>query len=110
MADTMYSLRKLSGNKAQQQQRFHLAAPDPRSAEPALYSPKSSFLSEALDSADSVRFSKFELFERLRNLNEMGFCSSLGLARAADFQFAISRFDPPAPASQAAVNWKIVLT
>jgi hypothetical protein len=36
----------------------------------------SEFLSGALDSADSVRFSKFEVFETLMNFNEMSFDSS----------------------------------
>ena len=39
-------------------------------------SPNGSFLSKALDSADSVRFSKFECFELFMNSDEMGFYNS----------------------------------
>jgi hypothetical protein len=37
--------------------------------EPAYYSPKGPFLSEALDFTDSVRFSKFERFEQLMRVD-----------------------------------------
>jgi hypothetical protein len=46
------------------------------SAEPAHSSPNGSFLSRALDSANLVRFSKFECFEMLMCPNQMGFCCS----------------------------------
>jgi hypothetical protein len=46
---------------------------DSRLAEPAYYSPKVPFLSEALDLVDSVRLSKFERFELLKNLCGMQF-------------------------------------
>jgi len=46
----------------------------PKPAVPAYYSPNGLFLSEALDSTVSVRFSKFERFELLMNLCEKRFC------------------------------------
>ena len=58
---------------------------------PAYYSPKGPFLSEALDSADSVRFSKFERFELLMNFSGKGFC---GFSRTGEsVRFQIRQFE-----------------
>jgi hypothetical protein len=46
------------------------------------------FISEALDSADSVRLSKFERFELLMNPEKRGSAVSLAQARASDFQIS----------------------
>jgi hypothetical protein len=46
-----------------------------QSARSAHSSPNGPFLSGALDSADSVRFSKFKCFARLTNAYEVGFCT-----------------------------------
>ena len=66
------------------------------------FSPNGPFLSGALDSADSVRFSKFECFERLMNFNEMGFCSSSWTGKS--IRFRIRHIDvrilPPQPPIQ----------
>jgi hypothetical protein len=48
---------------------------------PAYYSPKGLFISKALDSTDSVRFSKFERFELLMNTRKKRFC---GCSRAGE--------------------------
>jgi hypothetical protein len=54
---------------------------DTRSAESAYYSPKRPLLSEALDSTDSIRFSKFQRFELLMNHEKKGSAVSLGQPR-----------------------------
>lgn len=53
-----------------------MRAPYSEWAPSADYSPKRRFFSKALDSADLVRFSKSELFERLINSSETEFCSA----------------------------------
>src|SRR6266705_4899234 len=53
-----------------------MSAPDSRSTAPAHCSPTGPFLSEALDSVNSVRFSKFQPFERLMILSGNRFCCS----------------------------------
>jgi hypothetical protein len=50
------------------------------------FSPNGSFLSRTLDSAHSVRFSKFECFETLMNSDEMGFCSSSRTGKSIRFR------------------------
>jgi hypothetical protein len=57
-----------------------------QSAKSAHSSPNRSFLSEALDSTDSVRFSKLECFERLMNASEIGFCSSSRTGKSNRFR------------------------
>jgi hypothetical protein len=57
----------------------------PRSPGPACYSLKDPFVSEALDFADSVRFSKFERFEMLTNLRGEKFC---GFSRTTNVRTA----------------------
>jgi hypothetical protein len=51
-----------------------MRAPDSGSAEPANYSLKGPFLSEALDFIHSVRFWKFERFELHMNFSGKRFC------------------------------------
>jgi hypothetical protein len=67
--------------------------PDFQTAELVHSSPNGPILSRALDSADSVRFSKFECFQRLMNSMKWGSANPLGQARASAFEIAISRFD-----------------
>jgi hypothetical protein len=55
---------------------FLIGAPNSQSAKPAHFSPNDPFLSEALDSEDSVRFSKFKRFEELMKFNEERFWNS----------------------------------
>ena len=63
--------------------------------------PNGSILSRALDSAYSVRFSKFECFERLMNSDEMGFCKSSRAGKSIRFRnrHIEVRFLPPQPGS-----------
>jgi len=65
--------------------------------------PNGSILSRALDSAYSVRFSKFECFERLMNSDEMGFCKSSRAGKSIRFRnrHIEVRFLPPQPSSPA---------
>jgi hypothetical protein len=75
--------------------RLHLGA---RSAVSAHSSPNGSFLSGALDSADSVRFSKFECFETLLKSNELGFCCSSRTGKSIDIKNRhIERFESSHP-------------
>lgn len=59
------------------------------------------FLSGALDFADSVRFSKFECFERVMNSNEAGFCGSSRTGNSNRFRIRHMevRIPPPQPGS-----------
>ena len=72
---------------------------DSRSAESAYYSPKGPFLSEALDSTDSIRFSNFQRFELVMNFGGKGFC---GFSRTGEsVRFPIRHLEvrilPPQP-------------
>jgi hypothetical protein len=50
------------------------------------------FISEALDSADSIRFSKIQRFEGPIDFSEKKFCGSSRIGEGIRFQFVISRF------------------
>ena len=65
---------------------------------PARSSPNGPFISGALDSADSVRFSKFECFERLMDCSEVGFFNSSRTGNSIRFRIVIGS-NPPAPAN-----------
>jgi hypothetical protein len=64
---------------------------------PAYSSPNGSNLSRSLDSVDSVRFSKFECFERLRNSDEKGFCKSSRACKSIRFRNRHIEFDSCRP-------------
>src|ERR1700730_16074407 len=74
---------------------------DCRSAESAYYSPKGPFLSEALDSTDSVRFSKFERFELLMTFDGKRFCDFSRTGESVQFpiRHLEVRILPPQPGS-----------
>ena len=71
---------------------------DSRAAEPRYYSLKGPFLSEPLDSAHSVRFSKFDRFELLISFSGREFGHFSWIAESVrfftvGFQFTISRLE-----------------
>ena len=76
---------------------FLIVESGPVSAKPAHHSPNRPFLSGALDSANSVRSSKFQRFEGPMNFNEKRFCGSSRTGESIRFQFAISRFESSRP-------------
>jgi hypothetical protein len=69
----------------------------PSAAEHAHYSPKSPFISEALDSVVSVRFLKFQRFQGPTNFNQKRFCDSSRTGECIRLQFAISGFESSRP-------------
>jgi hypothetical protein len=84
LAPALYSLHEVVGTKP------CIAAISDLNSGPlidgvGLFFSECSFLSGALDSANSVRFSKFECFEQLVNPNEMGFFKSSRTGKSIRF-------------------------
>jgi hypothetical protein len=101
LAEATYSPRQFSGQfKPNNGSDFSFELRTPSRQGVPHCSPKGAFISEALYSAASVRFSKFQRFEEPTNFNEKRFCGSSRAGESIRGQFAMSRsesFRPSQP-------------